>query len=179
MDIYISDFLQTLAINDKTLRDNCINLLDQLLKINGLKRALVKDGLILISLQYLSNNRYNAYTLGKIKNIPTKYISKAEDILIESIKTNKVHINNTHTMTPIDFLRTKITEYNLSVSNDIIYKTDVLFNKNKHIITNHTPKNICITCLYFLLCDSVDIHVFSNIFEINYKLLLTILQRIN
>lgn len=161
-----------LVLNVMTaIKDNC----------DGPKRSRVKDGIIIMCIHYISktnNNIYDYSALSKKIELDTKYISKADKILMELINCNKLELSKDfldtilQTNNPIDYVLNIIEKYNLNISSKIIDDTNLLIEvcEDNDILLDNTPLSIGVSCFYYILVKNkieIDIKVFSEIYNLS------------
>ena len=176
---------------DKTIISIVSNTVIEVMEIikenDGAKRARVKDGIIIICIQYVSrylNKNYDSVSLAKKMDLNIKYITKAEKIMLPLLNSNKIKFDKTHflqTEQPFFFVEQIIQKYNLDIPKNIIIQVrEVIDICNKlDILLDHTPQSIGICSFYFILKLNnvdLDIKLFIEIYNIS---LVTLLKTFN
>jgi transcription initiation factor TFIIIB Brf1 subunit/transcription initiation factor TFIIB len=157
-------------------------------KYEGTKRARVKDGIILTCIQYVSKNTHNilsANDLAKRIQLDTKYITKAEKIILELINSNK--LNNLNKSSIIDvkksfqYIEDVIYKHNLKINHIILKQVQILINfcEQNDILLDHTPLSIGVCCFYYILNlhhINIDMKLFSELYDLS---VVTVLKTLN
>ncbi len=156
----------------------------------GPKRSRVKDGIIILCIYYISKNTSIVYSykdLAKKINLNIKYISKADNLLMELINNKKLSIptelldNFYKTDLPIDYVKRIIYKYNLNINEPILNQIVELINicNDNDILLDHTPLSIGVCCFYYILyINNIDINLkmFSELYDLS---MVTILKTFN
>jgi hypothetical protein len=151
---------------------------------DGTKRARVKDGIILVCLQYVlrnanmfvgENNTSSAVELGKKINLQIKYISKAENMILEYINNGKLKLQkNTilKTKKAYDYVEEVMKKHNFKVSPNLMLQVKRLIDicETNDILLDHTPLSTGVCCFYYILKNNnikIDAKVFSDLYNLS------------
>lgn len=184
LSLYTKDLCQKLEIHETIIENICetvYKVMDAIKKQDGTKRARVKDGIILVCIQYVYTyfneniHKPSAIDLSKKLNLDIKYITKAEKIVLELINKNPTILNKSAMVDikkPMDYVYHVNNKYNLQISKSILDKVEYLINKceSNDILLDHTPLSIGVCCLYYILKHNnitIDLKIFSNIYNLS------------
>lgn len=156
----------------------------------GTKRARVKDGIIIVCIQYISRNfqkNYDSVSLARKIDLNIKYISKAEKIILPLIHSNKIKFDKANflqTEHPFFFIDQVISKYNLNIPKDILCQVRHLIDlcSKYDLLLDHTPQSIGICCFYYILRLNnieLDIKLFIEIYKISMVTLLKTYTKLN
>ena len=147
---------------------------------DGPKRSRVKDGIIILSLYYISKNTLytniiNYREIAKTLDLNIKYISKADKLITEltvNKKLNLVNFNLNEKEHALSYITNAIEKYKLIIPSKTITKTGELINycEESDILLDCTPFSLAISCFYYILLkykNDIDINTFSNIFNLS------------
>lgn len=143
----------------ETISDICVYVFSEVKKHDGLKRGKVKDGIICACIMYIGKeNRilFDYNVMCKKLGLSMKYVTHAEDLMIELINKNKLKLHkwSIHkTVDPMHYVVKIINEKEYSVPTEILRNTSDLLEKYSKILGNHTPYAISIACLYKAFVD--------------------------
>lgn len=93
---YIINFCRTLNIPEQlidNIKEISILVLTTIAKFDKVKRSNVKNGIILICIEYVSKGNYTAYNLSKNIDLNIKHITKAEELIYSLTNTGKLRLN--------------------------------------------------------------------------------------
>lgn len=158
----------------------------------GPKRARVKDGIILVCIEYVAKyasvnmniNNISASELGKNLGIEIKYITKAEKIIMELVNSKKLILDKTtilSTESPFYYVKNVIDKRGIKIDIDILMLVQKLITycEDNDVLLDHTPLSIGVCCLYYVLIENnitIDIKVISEIYNLS---VVTILKTTN
>lgn len=151
---------------------------------DGTKRARVKDGIILVCLQYVlrnanmfvgENNTSSAVELGKKINLQIKYISKAENMILEYINNGKLKLQKQtilKTKKAFDYVDEVMKKHNFKVSTNLMIQVKRLIDicETNDILLDHTPLSTGVCCFYYILKNNnikIDAKVFSDLYNLS------------
>lgn len=181
---YTKNLCQKLELLENLYDSICqtvFKVMEAIKKQEGTKRARVKDGIILVCIQYVYHylneitNKPSAIELAKKINLDIKYITKAEKIVLELINKNPKILNKSAILDikkPMEYVHHVNLKHNLQIPNSILDKVDYLINKceKNDILLDHTPLSIGVCCLYYVLKLNnieIDLKIFSNIYNLS------------
>lgn len=181
---YTKNLCQQLNIHENIIDNVCetvYKVMDIIKKQDGTKRARVKDGIILVCIQYVYNyfneniNKPTAIDLSKKIDLDIKYITKAEKIVLELINKNPNMLNKSAILDikqPMEYVYHVNTKHNLQISKSILDKVEYLIHKceKNNILLDHTPLSIGVCCLFYILKINnieIDLKLFSNIYNLS------------
>lgn len=184
LSLYTKNICEKLELPEFMYENICQivqKVMDAIKKQDGTKRARVKDGIILVCIQYVYNHvndvihKPTAIELAKKINLDVKYITKAEKIVLELINMIPNILNKTVILDikkPMDYVNHVNIKYNLQIPNTILTKVEYLIFKceQKDILLDHTPLSIGVCCLYYILKINnieIDLKLFSNIYNLS------------
>jgi hypothetical protein len=150
-------------------------------KDDGTKRSRVKDGLIIMCVYYVHrsqnlnlNLNFSTHSLAKKINLNSKYICKAEKIVLELINKNKVPLDKNvffdynKKLSNITFLK----QMSIYIIPDQLYDevdTLIKYCEKNELLIEHTPLSINIGCFYYILMkNNYDVNI--NDFSKNYMI---------
>jgi len=160
-------------------------------KYDGTKRARVKDGIILVCIQYVFRNQHldvrcpqSAVDLAKKLSLDIKYVTKAEKIILELVSGNKLSLDINdllHIKSPMDHVHYVNEKHHLQLPDVIIQKVERLVNYcgDNNLLLDHTPLAIGVCCLYYVLRVNdidIDLKLYSSMYDIS---IVTILKTFN
>jgi transcription initiation factor TFIIIB Brf1 subunit/transcription initiation factor TFIIB len=188
---YTKSLCNKLNISDFVIQSICntVNIVMNAIKqYNGTKRARVKDGIILVCIQYVlneysqSSDRYSDYSYGKTAvsmakelNLEIKYITRAEKLILELLNNHKLNLNENiihSTKTPYNFINDVVNKYNIKISENILSQVCDLIKicDDNDLLLDHTPLSIGVCCFYYVLKSnniSVDLKLFSDLYNLS------------
>lgn len=181
---YTKNLCQKLELLENLYDNICqtvFKVMEAIKKQEGTKRARVKDGIILVCIQYVYHylneimNKPSAIELAKKINLDVKYITKAEKIVLELINKNPNILNKSVILDikkPMEYVYHVNLKHNLQISNIILDKVNYLIDKceKNDILLDHTPLSIGVCCLYYILKLNnieIDLKIFSNIYNLS------------
>jgi transcription initiation factor TFIIIB Brf1 subunit/transcription initiation factor TFIIB len=191
---YTKELCAKLEISD-SLIDAICSLVSQIMKAiksscDGPKRSRVKDGIIIVSIYYISKGTSMVYSyidLAKKIDLNMKYISKADKLLMELINSNKLNVskefmdNFFKTENPIDYVTKIIDKYQLGINENILNQVEELISicEDNDILLDHTPLSVGVSCFYYILdINNIEINVkmFSELYDLS---MVTVLKTFN
>jgi hypothetical protein len=203
--MYTTDFCKLLDINP-IITVYSIDFVLQIMNsikdnYNGSKRSRVKNSIVLMCIFYISKNndgQYNYTEMVKKFNktitnplylITTKYISKANKIILDIVNNSNFKISNDLKNTilsidkPIDYLHKLIKKYNLIISDNILNQTIELLDicNDNDLINDSTLLSISAGCFYYILeinNISIDLNALSDIYNISTATITKIYKRL-
>lgn len=151
---------------------------------DGPKRARVKNGIIIICIYYITkgnDNKNGSYIeMAKKINLDTKYVSKADKLLLELINCNKLKFDESfmnkilYTETPISLVIANIEKYsNFKEFTNLVSIVSNLIDicEEYDILLDHTPNAIGASCLYFILknifSQDINIKIFAEMYDLS------------
>lgn len=178
---YTKNLCNNLKIPDVLITSICeiiTIIMDAIKKTDGTKRARVKDGIILVCIDYVSkNNGYNftANELAKKLDLDVKYISKADKMVLDLLNNNKIRLNKENilsTKTPYYYIENVINKKGLKIEYKILELVKKLINicEKNDILLDHTPLSIGVCCFYYILSlfsINIDLKLFSEIYNLS------------
>ncbi len=140
----------------------------------GTKRARVKDGIVIFCIEY-NFPHYSSIDLAKRIGLDTKYITKAERLILELISTNKLSLNKSKALgikPPFYYVTQSIQKNGLKIPVEILNKTGdiIAMCEQNDVLLDHTPLSIGACCLYYTLLNEgldVDVGTFSEMFGLS------------
>jgi transcription initiation factor TFIIIB Brf1 subunit/transcription initiation factor TFIIB len=191
---YTKELCEKLQIT-YSLIDTVCSLVSQIMKAiknscDGPKRSRVKNGIIIVSIYYISKGTsivYSYIELAKKIELNMKYISKADKLLMELINSNKLNLskefmdNFFKTENPIDYVTKIIDKYKLKINEHILNQVIELISicEDNDILLDHTPLSIGVSCFYYILdINNIEINVkmFSELYDL---CMVTVLKTFN
>lgn len=191
---YTIEFCQTLDINEHIV-SRISYFVSQIMKavkdnFDGPKRARVKNAIIIMCIYYISKNndkiynytelakKFNSLATNSLHHITSKYISKANKIILDLVNSNKLQLEDEFKNTilsidkPIDYINRIINKYNLDIPNNIIKQINELLNicDDNDIINDSTSLSLGVGCFYYILeinNISINLNMFSEIYDIS------------
>lgn len=190
---YTQDLCEKLDI-DKSIVDiiskTVIDVMEIIKENDGTKRARVKDGIIIVCIQYVSRKfqkNFDTVSLAKKIGLNVKYITKAEKIILPLLHSNKIKFDKTnflHAEEPFYFIEQVICKYNLNIPKSIIFQLQQTIElcRQHDILLDHTPQSIGICCFYFILKLNnieLDTKMFTSLYNISMVTLLKTYGKLN
>lgn len=137
----------------------CVYVFREIKKHDGLKRGNVKNGIILACIMYIGKSSgvmFNYNAMCSKLGMGMKYVTHAEDLMIELSSKNKLNldISSIHkTVDPMDCVYSATRAYKGNIPSKVLDQTSKLVQKYSGTIHNHTPHAIGIACLFKALKD--------------------------
>ena len=201
---YTTEICKILDVNEHIISQITyfVSLIMKAIKDNfdGPKRARIKNAIIIMCIYYISKNNdgiYNYIELATKLNstttnslhITSKYISKANKIILDLVNSNKLKLtddfkNNILSINkPIDYINRIINKYKLDISNDIIIQINELLDicDDNDIINDSTSLSLGVGCFYYILeinNISINLTLFSDIYDISTVTILKIYNKL-
>lgn len=182
----LCDQLNIPSVLFSNISNTVSNIMNAIKKSDGTKRARVKDGIILVCIEYVSKEQdYNisAIELAKRMNLDIKYISKAEKMVLDLLnmknKNNKTNIDlqlNKNsilsTKHPYDYVENVINKKNLKIPFRVLENVKKLINlcEQNDILLDHTPLSIGVCCFYYILIMysiPIELKLFSELYNLS------------
>jgi transcription initiation factor TFIIIB Brf1 subunit/transcription initiation factor TFIIB len=187
---YVKNICDKLNIQDDLLSviyETVLKILTAIKENEGTKRARVKDGIIVVCIQYVCKNteyNLNSSNLAKKLNLDIKYITKAEKMILELMNGKKLLINKENflsTEDPYYYIDNIIRKKQINIPNQILNKVKQLIKlcEENDILLDHTPLSIGVCCFYYILnlySIKIDTQLFSEIYNLS---IVTINKTIN
>jgi transcription initiation factor TFIIIB Brf1 subunit/transcription initiation factor TFIIB len=178
---YTENLCSTLNITPNLIQDICntvMYVMNVIKKNDSTKRSNVKDGIILVCIQYVSKSKgaYCSHTdLAKNIGVDIKYITRAEKLITEMIHSKKINLDGfdkINIINPYEYIKFIIKKNNIEIPDNFLDKTQQLIDEcnKKQILSNYSPISIGTCCLYYILNENhvdVNLKTFSNIFNIS------------
>jgi transcription initiation factor TFIIIB Brf1 subunit/transcription initiation factor TFIIB len=188
---YTKSLCNKLSIPEFVIQPICntVNIVMNAIKqYDGTKRARVKDGIILVCIQYVlneysqSSERYSDYSYGKTAvsmakemTLEIKYITKAEKLILELLNNHKLKLDENiihSTKTSYNFINDVVSKYNIKISEDILCQVYDLIKicDDNDLLLDHTPLSIGVCCFYYVLKNNnipVDLKLFSELYNLS------------
>lgn len=166
-----------------------LNVMDVIKRHDVPKRAKVKDGIILVCIQYESQGTqtvYSAISLAKKLDISIKYVTKAEKIIIELISNKKLDLRKEQVLeikTPFQQVKAVINKNQLKVPENVLLELQKLLQicEENDILVDHTPLSIGACCFFFTLQRyqvECDIKAFSKMHNLSLVTVLKTLRKL-
>ena len=182
LDNYTRDFCIKLEIIEQLIPHIIKTVQEVMMVINeidGIKRSRVKNGIIIVCIYYISKNSEKKYSCKYLANkaeIETKYITRAENIILELINSKKLKWDKSIILqpsSPYDYINDCIVINNLKINKELLTQTKKLIDicSDKDILSNNAPASIGVCCFYYILKrNNIDINIklFSNIYNISF-----------
>ena len=181
LQIYTQELCTKLSILEQFIPNICttvINTMNAIKKHDGTKRAKVKDGIILVCIHYelkKHGNQLSLSYLSKQLNLDIKYITKAENIMLELINNNKLKLDKQmllETKNPFDYVLDVIQKNDISVPPKLLKQVKLLIKicEENDLLLDHTPLSIGVCCFYYILKMhefSIDVKLFSDLYDLS------------
>ena len=165
--------------------DTVCNVMDTIKKYDGTKRARVKDGIILVCIQFVSKDASAATELSAVElarklKLDIKYITKAEKLILELVNGGKLHFSKQCLLgfrTPFDYVKETIHKKHLKIPEPIISKVEWLIRlcEANDLLLDHTPMSVGVCCFYYILKTydiSIDTRMFSELYDLSFVTLI-------
>ncbi len=177
---YTKALCNKLNINEALKSAVCstvVEVMNVIKKHDGTKRARVKDGIILVCAQYASKNvtQYiSAFDLARQIKLDTKYITKAEKIILELVASKKLNLNMQlllETQRPYDYVLAVVQKQSLQIPDVILKRVQQLIDicEKNDLLLDHTPLSIGVCCFYYMLKMN-EIEFDTKLFSKSYDL---------
>lgn len=148
---------------------------------DGTKRARVKDGIILVCIEYIAKRNgvaLSASKLGKKIGVNIKYITRAEGILLELIHSKKLNLDKDTILairTPYQYVQDIIRKQNIILDPQVLetIKRVIEICEENDFLLDHTPLSIGVCCFYYVLTEifgdktSVDVRPFAEMYDLS------------
>ena len=182
LETYTIEFCNKIGIPEHIIQDICKIVKYTMISIKqheGTKRGKVKDGIIIVCIYYQSKLTYECSNslsqLAKKANIDYKYISKAENIILELINNNKLKLDKQillETKTPYEYVQDVIKKNNIKVPPKILKQIKKLIDicEDRDLLLDHTPLSIGVCCFYYIIQLNdikIDIKMFSDLYDLS------------
>ena len=184
--VYTTQLCRKLEIPDhlsQTVSDYVLYVMETVKKYDGTKRAKVKDGIILVCIQYVykeidsfENSKKCTVTLAKKLGIDVKYITKAETLILEMINAGKLKMSKNFVVdTPraFDYVREVINKQQMQVPKKLCEQVKRMIDicEREDILSNHTPLSIGVSCFYYILLANdikLDIKSLAELYDMSF-----------
>jgi transcription initiation factor TFIIIB Brf1 subunit/transcription initiation factor TFIIB len=158
--------------------DTVITVLDIIRKNDGTKRARVKDGIIVNCIYYVSKDTMTPYSyveMAKVLGLETKYITKAEKMILELLSSKKLSLDKVSvlgTEKPFFCITNTIKKHGIKISDEVLEKVKVLIEicEDNDLLLDHTPLSVGVCCFYYVLkykSIDIDIKLFSDLYGLS------------
>lgn len=147
--------------------DITLHVITNLHDVKGIKRGNVKNGIICVCIyytckQFASKNLDYNY-ISKILDLPMKYITNAEKLILELINSGKISLKKDLLLSnnkPIDYL----TNSSIIIPNDVLTITIKLINLcDQHdILSDNSPVSIGVSCLYYVIKNVIKDKMYNT-----------------
>lgn len=164
----------------ESISNTVICVMNVIKKFEGTKRAKVKDGIILVCIQYVLEQHNNdvkmtSSDLAKKINLDQKYVTKGEKLVLELINNNRINLDKKTLLNikqPIEYVHYVNKKHNLQLPISLLDQVQNLVHicDVNDILLDHTPLAIGVSCLYYILKKNgidVDLKVFSSINDLS------------
>lgn len=159
---YTKALCATLGIPELMVSEICatvIMVVNTIKKHDGTKRARVKDGIILTCIQYVSKETQHymsAVDMSKKIKLDIKYVTKADNIILELINRKKLNLDRTimfSVQSPYYYVQCVIQKHNLKIPEKVLQLVQQLINlcEANDILLDHTPLSVGVCCFYYVL----------------------------
>jgi len=182
--MYTRELCTRLSINETIIQSICetvVNVMTIIKKYDGTKRARVKDGIILCCITYvyktsgLSYNNVGTLQLAKKIDLDTKYVTKAEKLILEMINNNRLNLDKNVILdikTPFHYVQEVIQKNNLKMNPLILQQVQLLIDicEEHDLLLDHTPLSVGVCCFYYVLKLSeidIDLKLFSDLYDLS------------
>jgi transcription initiation factor TFIIIB Brf1 subunit/transcription initiation factor TFIIB len=123
-------------------------------KHDGTKRARVKDGIILVCIQYICDQ--SAVGLARNMGLDIKYISKAERFILELISSKKLQLEKTivvENKSPFKYINDIVRKHHINIPSHVMeqVKHFIQYCEDNDILLDHTPLSLGASCFYYIL----------------------------
>jgi transcription initiation factor TFIIIB Brf1 subunit/transcription initiation factor TFIIB len=181
---YTKTLCNQLSVHESLVSNICetvIHVMGVIKKYDGTKRARVKDGIILVCIQYVSKStslatQLSTVDLAKKLRLDIKYITKADKLILELVNNGKLNFCRHSVMgvkKPFDYVDEAIQKKKLKIPSQVIERVRWLIGlcETHDILLDHTPMSVGVCCFYYILKSysiSVDTHVFSELYGLSH-----------
>ncbi len=186
---YTKTFCEKLNIPEMLISDISSLVLDTLnisKKHSGSKRAKVKDGIIIVCINYICKNNgiYFKYKdLATLANIDIKYIYNGEKIINEFINTGKLNYDINLSKNSYETLLGIIKSKKVKISDEILIEFQTISKvcETNDSLSDHYKTSIALGCLYYVMSkyEPIDINMFCKIFDISNATLTKVVEKLN
>ena len=184
LKLYIDELCERIGISEGLvvqIKNTVVQVMNIIKSTDGTKRARVKDGIILVCIEYVgkrNNVTLSATKLGKSIGIDIKYITRAESILLELLHTKKLTLDKDillSTRTPYDYVEDIVRKQRLSIPCSVLdtVKHVIDICERHELLLDHTPLSIGVCSFYYVLtelvepAEDIDIHEFSQMYDLS------------
>jgi len=186
VQLYVQDFCSQLGIPEMLVQrvyETVLTINNAVKKFEGTKRAKVKDSIILLCIEMVSKD-FSAIKLAKSIKLEAKFISKAEQIIIELVNSKKLDLKKTDVhgvKTPLECIREGLRKRNINIDDRLIYKVKCLIDicDSHDLLIDHSPLSIGVGCLYYILQKyniNIEARVIADIYSLSH---VTVLKTFN
>jgi transcription initiation factor TFIIIB Brf1 subunit/transcription initiation factor TFIIB len=164
----------------ESITNTVICVMNVIKKFEGTKRAKVKDGIILVCIQYVLEQhncevKMTSSDLAKRINLDQRYVTKGEKLVLELINNNRINLDKKTLLNikhPMEYVLHVNKKHNLRLPLSLLDQVEKLVQicDDNDILLDHTPLAIGVSCLYFILKEKgieVDLKVFSSINDLS------------
>ena len=181
LSCYTKALCTRLDINESLVPNICeivINVIETIKKYEGTKRARVKDGIIIVCIQYVFKDTHQCISIDNLArkiHLDIKYVTKAEKLIIELINSGKLRLKKSSILDvkkPYDYVQEVITKQHIKIPESILNHVKLLIQvcETHDLLLDHTPLSVGVCCLYYILKIyniSIDIKLFSEIYDLS------------
>lgn len=178
---YTQQMCNRLNIPNTLIQSICnivVYVMNTIKKYDSTKRSSVKDGIILVCIQYICKNlEYYCSHIEFSKKIKLdiKYITRAEKLIVELLNSNKIQLEDFHKInirTPYEYIYLIIKNNNFKISENLLNKTKDFINEceSNKLLLNYSPLSIGACCFYYILVKhdiEINIKNFSKLFSVS------------
>ena len=188
LSMYTKTLCNQLSVNQSLIPNICdtvCHVMDTIKKYDGTKRARVKDGIILVCIQFVSKDTRAATELSAVElarnlKLDIKYITKAEKLILELVNSNKLHFTEQCLLgfkTPFDYVKETIRKKHLKIPEPILRKVEWLIRlcESNDLLLDHTPMSVGVCCFYYILRTydiTIDTRMFSELYDLSFVTLI-------
>lgn len=181
---YTKSICKRLEIHDSLITSICetvVNVMTVIKKFEGTKRARVKDGIILVCAEYVAmcsqsqTQKVTAVELAKKMGLETKYITKADKMILELKMSNKLDMKRQSVSdipNPYKYVEDVVTKHNLKIPRNILQQVRKLIQvcEDQDLLLDNTPLSVGVSCFYYCLKKNnigLDLKMFSDIYDLS------------
>lgn len=188
LSMYTKTLCNQLSIHESLVPNICntvCHVIDIIKKYDGTKRARVKDGIILVCIQFVSKDasastELSAVQLARKLQLDIKYITKAEKLILELVNGGKLHFSKQCLLgfkKPFDYVKETIQKKQLKIPEQIVSKVEWLIKlcETNDLLLDHTPMSVGVCCFYYTLKTydiTIDTRMFSELYDLSFVTLI-------
>lgn len=182
LTVYTKSLCNRLEIPDAICNQvfqNVNKIMNAIKQTDGTKRARVKDGIILVCIEYVAKNcgfnNISAVGLSRKMNLDIKYVTKAEKMVLELLNKDKLDIDKNNMLSiesPYNYVQDVINRKNLKIDLNILKAVRRLINfcEENDLLLDHTPLSIGVCCFYYVISMysyEIDMKIFSELYNLS------------